>query len=235
MTDRDLIVNADDFGRCRLINAGIRRSHEEGIVTSASLMVRWEGAGEAAAYAREHRSLAVGLHLDLGEWAYRRSRWEATYEVVPLDDAAAVEREALSQLGAFRRLLGRYPTHIDSHQHVHGSDPVRSVAREIAGELNVPLRGEAGGIRYCGDFYGKTGEGEPLHEAVTPERLMEILIGLPPGPTELACHPGDGAETDPIYDEERRLEVAALCDPRVRGTLEELGVSLRSFAELDPG
>ncbi len=181
MTDRDLIVNADDFGRCRLINAGIRRSHEEGIVTSASLMVRWEGAGEAAAYAREHRSLAVGLHLDLGEcWAYRRSRWEATYEVVRLDDAAAVEREALSQLGAFRRLLGRYPTHIDSHQHVHGSDPVRRVAREIAGELNVPLRGEAGGIRYCGDFYGKTGRASRFTRRSRPSDSWRSSSGYRP-------------------------------------------------------
>src|SRR3712207_7115710 len=47
------------------------RSYEGGIVTSASLMVRWPAATEAAAYAREHRDLSVGLHLDLGEWVYR--------------------------------------------------------------------------------------------------------------------------------------------------------------------
>ena len=41
---RYLIVNADDFGMGRGVNDGIIKSHEHGIVTSASLMVRWRAA-----------------------------------------------------------------------------------------------------------------------------------------------------------------------------------------------
>jgi predicted glycoside hydrolase/deacetylase ChbG (UPF0249 family) len=37
---RIAIVNADDFGRTPGVNRGIARAHEEGVVTSASLMVR---------------------------------------------------------------------------------------------------------------------------------------------------------------------------------------------------
>src|SRR4051794_16830036 len=48
--DRYVIVNADDFGQSRGINRGIILAHEQGIVTSASLMVRWAAAAEAAAY-----------------------------------------------------------------------------------------------------------------------------------------------------------------------------------------
>ena len=39
-----LIVNADDFGQSHSVNSGIIAAYEGGIVTSASLMVRWPAA-----------------------------------------------------------------------------------------------------------------------------------------------------------------------------------------------
>ena len=60
-----LIVNADDFGRSRLINAAVIRAHREGILTSASLMVNEPDAPEAIALAKENPKLGVGLHLTL--------------------------------------------------------------------------------------------------------------------------------------------------------------------------
>src|SRR5207249_7492687 len=86
IAQRYLIVNADDFGLSPGVNRGIIKAHDQGIVTSASLMVRMPAAAEAAAYAREHPSLSVGLHCDLGEWTYRDRKWEPVYEVAPLDD-----------------------------------------------------------------------------------------------------------------------------------------------------
>lgn len=228
---RTLIVNADDFGRCRLINAGTIRAHEQGIVTSASLMCRWPGASEAAGYAARRPALALGLHLDLGEWLYRAGDWSAAYEVVPMDDAEAVERETRAQLEAFRGLVGTDPTHLDSHQHVHRHEPVTSVALRIAEEIGVPLRSVDARVRYCGDFYGRSREG-PLHEAISPQALIELMRALPEGVTELACHPGEGSESDEEYVMERRLEVAALTDSRVRATLEREGIRLGSFADL---
>ena len=50
---RYLIVNADDFGQSHGVNRGIIEAHERGVVTSASLMVRWPAARKAAAYARK--------------------------------------------------------------------------------------------------------------------------------------------------------------------------------------
>src|ERR671917_44151 len=99
---RYLIVNADDFGRSPGVNRGIAEAHERGIVTSASLMVRWPAAAEAAAYGREHPNLGLGLHLDLGEWAYHDGNWVPVYGVVPADDAAAVAEEVARQLAVFR-------------------------------------------------------------------------------------------------------------------------------------
>src|SRR5262249_8159232 len=94
MAARSLIVNADDFGLTPRANPAVGMAHEQGMVTSASLMVRWPAAAEAAEYARQHPTLGVGLHLDLGEWVYRGGGWVARYEVVPADDAAAVAAAA---------------------------------------------------------------------------------------------------------------------------------------------
>src|SRR5437899_5483213 len=103
LAQRYLIVNADDFGLSPGVNRGIIKAHEQGIVTSASLMVLMPAAAQAAAYAREHPSLSVGLHFDLGEWTYRNGNWECVYEVAPVDDRAAVARQADDQLAAFQR------------------------------------------------------------------------------------------------------------------------------------
>lgn len=140
LSARWLVVNADDFGLSRGVNAGIIAAHEQGIVTSASLMVRGPAAEEAAQYAATRGRLSLGLHLDLGEWQWAVGDWQKVYCVVPLDDAAAVTGEVRRQLRVFRELAGRNPTHLDSHQHVHRDEPVRSAALELAAELGVPLR-----------------------------------------------------------------------------------------------
>ena len=92
-SEKYLIVNGDDFGLSHGVNRGIIQAHEEGIVTSASLMVRGPAAEEAAAYARAHPEMSVGLHIDLGEWVYRGGEWVPLYEVVPLDDERAFARQ----------------------------------------------------------------------------------------------------------------------------------------------
>ena|SRR5437773_4020526 len=231
-SEKYLIVNADDFGQIAAINRGIIEAHEHGIVTSTSLMTRWPAAEAAALYAREHPKLSVGLHFDLGEWAYREGNWLPLYTVVPLDDVAAVKKEIAAQLATFRRLLGRHPTHIDSHQHLHLQEPVRSALVESARQLQIPLRHFTPGVHYCGSFYGQTAEGSPLPEFITVEALLDILAALPEGLTELGCHPGEGNDLDTMYGSERAEELKVLCDPQVCATIAMLGIELRSFANL---
>src|SRR5579859_100257 len=62
---RRLIVNADDFGRSSSINAAVIRAHNEGILTTASLMVNEPACPEAVALAHQNPTLGVGLHLTL--------------------------------------------------------------------------------------------------------------------------------------------------------------------------
>lgn len=219
---RELIVNGDDFGRSPLTNAGIVRAHRDGILTSASLMVRWPAAERAARYARTAPGFSLGLHVDLGEWAYRDGGWVKLYEHAPF------EREVPEQLERFQRLVGRPPTHLDSHQHVHREQPLASLMAELADRLGVPLR-DRGAIQYRGDYYGQTGRGQPMPELIDVPALVSIIETLEPGVTELGCHPGLDPELDSTYRHERLREVEVLCDPNIRRAIEVAGVVLRTF------
>jgi len=232
VTDIRLIVNADDFGHSREVNAGILEAHDHGIVTSTSLMVRRRGANEAADATRTRPALAVGLHVELGEWSYGREGWRVDGEVL----ASGMVEEVRGQVDRFRELVGREPTHLDSHQHVHRGEPARSVLTALAGELRVPLREADPRVRYLGGFYGQTDTGEPWREGVTTDALVSLVRVLPRGTTELGCHPAKGVPPGTSYGVERTLELVALCDSRVREAIVEAGVALISFAELrSPG
>ncbi len=228
---RYLIVNGDDFGLSPATNQGILQAHETGIVTSASLMTRYPAARDAAAYARTHPELSLGLHFDIGEWAYRDGRWVQLCQVVRTDDAKAIEAELARQLACFRELVGDDPTHLDSHQHVHREEPVRSILLETAHQLGVPLRGCSDRVRYDGRFYGQSSHGEPWPSGISLAGLLAILSSLPLGITELGCHPGLGL-VDSVYRHERTVELATLCDPRAKYARQSGGIELISFREV---
>jgi predicted glycoside hydrolase/deacetylase ChbG (UPF0249 family) len=207
-------------------------AHERGIVTSASLMVRGDAASAAAAYGRAHPELSVGLHVDLGESLFRDGEWVPVYERVNRQDAREVEAEIRAQLSICRKLLGRHPTHLDSHQHVHIEEPARSIVDRVGSELGVPVRHRSPCVRYEGRFYGQTGTGDPLPANISTARLMELLRELPVGVTEMACHPGYPGDVVTMYAAEREMELHALCDPDVRRVVREEAIVLIAFSDL---
>jgi predicted glycoside hydrolase/deacetylase ChbG (UPF0249 family) len=227
-----LIVNADDFGQSPGVNRGIIEAHEHGIVTSASLMVRWPVATEAAAYAKQHPELSVGLHLDLGEWAYRDGEWRKLYEVVKEDDSVAVAKEVEQQVTAFHHLMRRNPTHIDSHQHRHRHEPARSIVLALATEMAIPVRDFSADVRYTGEFYGQADKGLPYPEGISVKNLLRILEELPSGSTELGCHPAVGRDLDTMYQIEREQELETLCDARARKAIARMAIELTSYHRL---
>jgi predicted glycoside hydrolase/deacetylase ChbG (UPF0249 family) len=216
-----VIVNADDFGCAPGVNRGIAESHEHGIVTSASLMVNRSAAGEAAAYALDHPELGVGLHVEL-------RRWRVPARLVQALAAKSLEK----QLARFRRLLGRDPTHLDSHLNVHRAAPLRPLFEALAEELGVPLRHFSPVVRFCGEFYGHDGRGQPKEAAIQVDALIGVLESLGPGVTELGTHPGYTDGLREWYRTQRVQELRALCDPRVREAVQRLGIELISFEAL---
>ncbi len=192
-------------------------------------MVRGPAAADAASYANRAAGFSLGLHVDLGEWAFEAGGWVERDRVTDLADRQAVAEEVARQLERFQHLVGRGPSHLDSHQHVHRHEPVRSVLLEAAARLGVPLRGHSG-VRYQGEFYGQGGRGEPYPAGITVDALLAIAQRLEDAWTELGCHPGAGG-IDDVYGTEREQELRTLCHPAVRAGLGALGVGLRTFDE----
>src|SRR5262249_18609321 len=162
-------------GQSAGLTRGIIEAHERGIVTSASLMVRWPSAQDAGIYARANPSLGVGLHLDFGEQRFHNGEWTWLYRHIDSVEAARIRSEAVCQLQLFRDIVGREPTHLDSHQHSHVKEPLKSIAIAMAAELGIPLRHFAPRVTYCGSFYGQSNEGHPNHEGIQVEKLIRII------------------------------------------------------------
>lgn len=227
MTERVLIVNADDFGASEGINHGIIEAHARGIVTSTSLMVTAAAAADAVGLAREHPALGIGLHWDLDS--------KDAGPMVDVGDGAAVRVELARQLRAFHELVGRPPTHVDSHHHIHREPEVNPIARELVAPLGGPLRDD-GRVTFVGGFYGQWEYGVTDLHHISAEFLSWILRNeVGEGWTELGCHPGYvRGDFTSIYLAEREAELATLTDPRVREEIDALGIRLASYAELGP-
>ncbi|MCK4413420.1 MAG: ChbG/HpnK family deacetylase [Candidatus Eisenbacteria sp.] len=152
---KKLIVNADDFGWSDSVNRGIIAGHQNGIVSSTSVMVNMPGFEGAVDLARANPALGVGLHLNLV-----RGRAAAAPERIP----SLVDREGFFRRSAtalLRDLWGRRvspleiarewraqaerllkagirPTHLDSEKHLHALPGLAPILVELGRAIGVP-------------------------------------------------------------------------------------------------
>jgi predicted glycoside hydrolase/deacetylase ChbG (UPF0249 family) len=248
-----LIVNADDFGRTRGINAGVLEAHLAGIVTSATAMVLEPAAEEgiSEAIGRAPR-LALGLHFAvtggglpasdptrlptlLAGGRFVRYLEELAREI----RAEEISRELDAQIALFERFAGRLPSHLDSHHHSALHPSIQSVFAEVGRARGLPVRASTQAAR--GELRA-AGARTPDHfldgfyaEGATAENLRGLLRGLGDGTTELMCHPGRADEellSGSTYARERERELAILCDPELPLLLEREGVERVDFRDL---
>jgi chitin disaccharide deacetylase len=151
---RRLIVNADDFGRSRSINEAVIRAHQEGILTTASLMVNEAGFEEAVALAKQNPGLGVGLHLTLvcghatcppaeipglidaqGNFSSNPLMTGIRYSAWPRL-RSLLEREIRAQFEKFRR-TGLKLDHVNGHLHFHMHPTVFGIVMRRAREWGV--------------------------------------------------------------------------------------------------
>jgi predicted glycoside hydrolase/deacetylase ChbG (UPF0249 family) len=229
-----LIVNADDLGRTKGINSGIFEAHSSGLVTSATLMVAFPAAEEAAARLDEFPDLGVGLHVALtgvpsvlpakrlASLTDASGRFPAKPEGLVQPEPEDVLMEARAQLDRFRELTGRLPTHLDSHHHSHRHPVVCDALVILAREHDLPVRNASPDVgarlRRDGvtttDFFVEKFFGVDARLDV----LIEILGGIRPGVTEIMCHPAhvdDELRSTSSYAVERERELEVLTSPRV--------------------
>ena len=248
-----LIVNADDFGYSERVSAGILHAHRDGIVTATTFMTNAPHTDGAAVLARSVPSLDVGVHLVLtfdrpsGDVARYRTIVDADgkffrpNELLQREidrDEALLEYRA--QYEKARELLGRRPTHLDSHHWVHDHPALEWAIGELARETGTAVRIHsdaqrdrlrARGVR-TPDLFAREFQYEGK---VDVEPLLALLERLATrgGVTELMCHPGESDEgllKRSGYARERPTELATLIDPRVRAAVERLGIELATFA-----
>jgi len=249
-----LIVNADDFGRTRGVNAGVLEAHLYGIVTSATVMVLEPSAEEGVSEAfRRAPHLSFGLHFVLTggglpasplervssllvEGRFPRSASELPRELVPEE----VSRELEAQIFLFEKMAGWPPSHLDSHHHSALHPGIQPVFAEAARARGIPVRASSAAARealravgartpdrFVDAFYG---------DGANAQNLRAIVRSLRDGETtELMCHPGRADErllAGSSYAREREREIALLCDPELTTLLAEQGLQLVSFRDL---
>jgi predicted glycoside hydrolase/deacetylase ChbG (UPF0249 family) len=247
-----LIVNADDFGYTRDVSEGIVEAHHQGIVTSTTLMATAPAFQDAVRLALANSTLGVGCHLVLvGGRSMPGLTGPLPVSVAGLAWALALGRfHPYKEMEAqVRRMLdaGLPPSHLDAHKHTHMLPPVAEAMGRISEQfripwvrrpLDVPVLGAClalsltlHGCRMADRFEGFRETGK-----IEASWLSETIRGLPPGITELMCHPGFlGAElaaAQTRLKESRAREFQALTSPLVTSAVVEAGIELVDYRAL---
>lgn len=153
---RFMIINGDDFGYSSEVNQAIIKAHQQGILTSTSLMVTGDNCKEAVALAKTFPQLAVGLHLVLVCGKSVLSQEEIPHLVNSQgyfsDDpvkaglryqfSAQAQRElkleVRSQLEKFCQ-TGLPLSHVDGHLHLHTHPVVLNILIDLAPEFGIKV------------------------------------------------------------------------------------------------
>jgi len=237
------VVNADDFGYSKGVNVGIIEAHQNGIVSSATLMANMPGAEHAAILAKKYPDLGVGVHLVLTAGKPLRKdvpslvnehggfhRYDVMVENVLPEE---VEKEWVAQI-EFVLSLGIKPTHFDSHHHVHQLPKLYPVVEKLAEKYRVPVRFVPGGKKeihpidvLCTEFYG---DHLTVENCLTLfERLLEYEK------VEIMTHPAYvdfEIMTGSSYYLERAKELAILTSPKIIQFIQDNGIQLATFKDV---
>jgi predicted glycoside hydrolase/deacetylase ChbG (UPF0249 family) len=231
---RAVIINADDLGYEPKVSQGIVEAMRDGIVSSATFIVNGPHSAAAAPLAK---GLAVGLHLNLARWTKLSGQGEWSEPDAPALPANVVEKEVHAQLERFEKLLGKKPTHIDVHKHLHQHQGVLEGLAHAAAQHRLPVRSidkamraalRKSGVSTNDSFFGDAGASAYW----TLERLEEQLGKLPgSGVIELMCHPGYApTQIQSGYSAQREVELATFTSPSAAATLERLEIVPVSWA-----
>jgi len=151
---KKLIVNADDFGLTEKVNQAIIKGHQQGIITSTSLLANGIAFDSAVALAKQFTSLGVGVHINLTEGVPLSAPLglqglvnpAGSFRLKPVPLArcllsgaikpSSLEVEMRAQI---ERLLaaGIRPTHVDSHKHIHLFPAIFRVLMKLAVEYGI--------------------------------------------------------------------------------------------------
>lgn len=243
-----LVINADDFGYSKGINLGIIEAHQNGVVSSTTMMTNMPGAAHAAALALENKGLGVGIHLvlDCGKPVHHDvptlvNENGIFFKLDQLFDHANpedIEKELKSQIEKFLS-FGLTPTHLDGHHHIHGDERVYPIVEKLAQAYQLPIRKVSADPNHSSnltlpttDTFFHTFYGEDLQTNI----ILDLIDKSTSYKTaEIMCHPAFIDEpllTGSSYALPRVRELAILIDPAVRQQIVEKNVQLCTYKEI---
>jgi len=154
-----------------------------------------------------------------------------------------IETEMLAQFHRFMKLVGRLPTHIDTHHHIHQLPEVLHHIITLAKDNDIPVRQidpnmvkilRKSSIRTT-DYFFDTMITEANRRRSHSLYLNEIISSLKDGTTEVLCHPGYSSEKlrkQTLYSNQRQVELECLCDSLLMKRIKDEGVQLITYDEL---
>lgn len=158
-TAKILIINGDDTGMCHAANVATMDALDNGLMTSATIMVPCPWFTEIARYARANPAKGLGVHLThTSEWQVYRwgpvlgadkvpglvdgdgYLWRSVEDVYAHAKVAEAKAEARAQVERALK-AGIDVTHIDSHMGtMQYREDFHRAYLELAAELNLPVR-----------------------------------------------------------------------------------------------
>ena len=255
-----LIVNADDFGFTRDVNAGIIDAHTQGILTATTLMANGDAFDDAVQLAHANPSLDIGIHFVLiGGHSL------LTGKPFPKDVPELIRAVYAGQLDLYSefaaqahkiKAAGITPSHADTHKHTHLLPPVRRALLTVAEEFQIPFlrrpadfglsfhsplktaivaflarRMDLYPLRFTDHFAGFAFTGR-----YSAKDLHALFAKLPDGVTELMTHPGhctaELQNAPTRLKESRAAELQALIAPQTRTALENNHITLTRYQNI---
>ena len=179
---KNLIINADDFGRHELINRAVEKAFREGCLKSATIMAGGKAFDDAVEMAKKNPDLGVGIHFTLANG----------FPVLPPEKIPSLVNEDGIFFADYVAFLKKYLhgkisrkeiqlelsaqlekvldaglklTHFDSHQHLHHFPGILEIALDLAKKANISAMRVSkakffdGELKSLGQFIGRVGLG----------------------------------------------------------------------------
>lgn len=244
-----LIINADDFGYSPGINLGIVASHENGMLTSTTMMANMPGFEHGVELAKQHPNLGIGVHLTLtcgkpllsgGTTLMENNEFRkiSFYEKEFSIDTEELYKEWEAQI---KKIIaaGIQPTHLDSHHHVNRISPMKEVFVELAQKYKLPVRNNfevPKTLKTVNRFFTEfdsLSQSKEIWKEMTIQNLIQDCQEY--GTVEVMCHPGYldhiVVASSSLLDS-RVFTVKELQNPRHKEVLEKNQVQFGTYRDL---
>lgn len=152
--DKQLIINADDFGYSEPVNDAVMQAYKNGILTSASLMANAPAFDNAVSMLNNLQGLSIGVHLNVVEFSSLNSVKEKSSILYDQNGfynngfvdllLKSYDKKFLEVIEAdFRLQIEKIlevtsVDHIDSHVHIHAIPEIFKIVVKLAQEYKIP-------------------------------------------------------------------------------------------------